>query len=291
MIGLFLEHIALMTDLERQIKLISAEKLDMEKKARFFVDQMGGQFGSKMNRRLSTIDRFVEEIERSKNMSLLAELASGVAHQMRNPLSNLLYGLHLLKQPTLSEDEKQQLIDNVTERVETINRMINQFIHYTRIPDLKLSPQHLNELLNSVLCSFREWMRLANVQLVTYFDPEVGLSRMDSFLMSQALHSIIKNSMEAMHSSGCLRVTTRKLRIKHGTDPVEFAEIVVEDDGPGVDSEDFDKIMRPFYSKKEGGLGLGLPMVDNVIRAHGGAITLENCTKNGLRVKIYLPIR
>ncbi len=291
MIGLFLEHISLMTDLERQVKLISRQKLDMEKKQRFLMDHVGGERSKDRVKRSPTMDHLIDEIERSRNMTLLAELASGVAHQIRNPLSNLVYGLHLLRQPNITENEKSELIETVTERVETINRMINEFINYTRIPDLKLNPESINDVLQGTLNSFSGWMHLANVDVSASLDADLGDMKMDSFLISQSFYNILKNSLEAMDSNGSLRVITRKLRTRHGPDPQEFAEIVFEDSGPGVAVEDIDKIMKPFYSRKEGGLGLGLALVDHIIRAHGGAITLENCNGGGLRTKIYLPMR
>lgn len=291
MVGLFLEHMSLMTELEREVKLVSQQKLEMEKEQKFLMDRMGDQLSPDKHTRSLTKDRFLNEMERSRNMTLLAELASGVAHQIRNPLSNLVYGLHLLKQPGMSEKEKQELIETVTERVETINRMINQFINYTRIPELKLSPEGINDVLNSTVCSFSKWFELAEVELTTRFDPDLGSTKIDLFLMSQTFHNIIKNALEAMHSKGRLYISTRKLKVRHSPDSQEFAEILFEDNGPGVPPEDIDKVMKPFYSKKEGGLGLGLALVDHIVRAHGGGITLENRGGGGLRLRLYLPLR
>jgi signal transduction histidine kinase len=72
---------------------------------------------------------------------------------------------------------------------------------------------------------------------------------------------------------------------------LEFAEIIFEDDGTGIAPQDLDKVLKPFYSRKEDGLGLGLALVDHIVRAHGGAVTLENRHQGGTRVKLYLPIR
>jgi signal transduction histidine kinase len=291
MIGLFLEHMSLMTDLERQVKLVSQQKLDMEKAQKFLVDHMGEQLSADGFTRSLTKDRLLDEIERSSNMTLLAELASGVAHQIRNPLSNLVYGLHLLKQPDITEDERRDMIETVTERVETVNRMINEFIHYTRIPELRLSPECINDVLGDTVCSFSHWFDLAEIELKTVFDPNLGSTKIDLFLISQTFHNIIKNALEAMHSNGWLYISTRKLKIRHSPDPQEFAEIVFEDNGPGVPPDDLDRVMKPFYSRKEDGLGLGLALVDHIIRAHGGGLTLKNRASGGLRVRIYLPLR
>jgi signal transduction histidine kinase len=292
MIGLFLEHISLMGDLERQIKLVSKEKLDMEKNQRFLIDNVGRPFSANNAKRSSTTDRLLDEIERSRNTALLAELASGIAHQLRNPLSNLVYGLHLLQQDHVSEAEKKQLFRTVTERVELINRMISDFIQYTRMPDLKLSLESINDILDNTLRLFKGWMQLADVELVTSFDGEMPLTKVDIFLLNQAFQNVIKNAMEAMLDHGTLWVSTRKLKIRHGPEPhLEFAEIVFEDNGPGIPEEDVAKALQPFYSKKEDGLGLGLPLVEHIVRVHGGAVTLENRSTGGVKVMIYLPIR
>ena len=292
MIGLFLEHISLMGDLERQVKLISKEKLDMEKNQRFLIDNVGRPFGSKNIKRSPTTDRLLAEIERSRDTALLAELASGIAHQLRNPLSNLVYGLHLLQQDNISETERKELFRTVSERVELINRMIGDFIQYTRMPDLKLRHESINEILGNSLRLFEGWRKLADVDLSTSLDPDLPMTRVDIFLLNQAFQNIIKNAMEAMRNHGTLWVSTRKLRIRHGPEPhLEFAEIVFEDDGPGMAAEEIDKALNPFYSKKEDGLGLGLPSVEHIVRAHGGALTLENRSTGGVKVLIYLPIR
>lgn len=292
MIGLFLEHISLMGDLERQVKLISKEKLDVEKKQRFLIDHVGRPFSSNTTKRSTSTDRLLDEMERSRNMALLAELASGIAHQIRNPLNNLVYALHLLQQDDVAEVEKKELVGTITERVELMNRMINEFIQYTRTPDLKLSLESINDILNNTLRAFKGWLELAKVEVVTAFDPDLPVSRVDIFLLNQAFQNIIKNAMEAINGSGHLWVSTRKLKIKHGPEPrLEFAQIVLEDDGPGMAAEEVEQAMKPFYSKKEGGLGLGLALVDHIIRVHGGAITLESRKNGGARVVIYLPIR
>jgi signal transduction histidine kinase len=292
MIGLFLEHISLMGDLERRVKLVSEEKLDIEKKQRFLIDNVGRPFASNNTKRSATTDRLLDEIERSRNAALLAQLAAGIAHQLRNPLSNLVYGLHLLQQDNVSEAEKKQLFQTVTERVELINRMISDFINYVRMPDLKLSPESINEILEHTLNLFKGWMQLADVELLTSFDPELPVTRVDIFLLNQAFQNVVKNAMEAMVEHGTLWVSTRKLKIRHGPEPhLEFAEIVFEDNGPGLAGDDVEKALIPFYSKKGGGVGLGLPLVEHIVRVHGGAVTLENRSTGGVKVMIYLPIR
>ncbi|MBM3301022.1 MAG: hypothetical protein FJY85_13845, partial [Deltaproteobacteria bacterium] len=181
MVGLFLERMNLMEDLERQVKLLS-QRIAKRKKERFLTDWGIDPpvWTAARNNRLE--DLLLEEIERSRSMALLGRLASGVAHQIRNPLSNLVYGLHLLRQEGVSEDEKKGLIEAVTERVETMNRMINDFIQYTRIPEPRLGLESINQLLSNALHSFKGWMDLAHIESFTFFDDDLPLARVDAFL-------------------------------------------------------------------------------------------------------------
>ena len=292
MVGLFVEHMNLMEDLERQVKLLSQQKLDKKKKQRFLRDWGTEPASWRETRTSRPVDLLLEEIERSRSMALLGKLASGVAHQIRTPLGNLVYGLHLLRQDGVSEAEKETLMEAVTERVETMNRMINDFIEYTRIPEPKLARDSINQLLTNTLRSFKGWMELAKIELYSHLDSDLPQQRVDGFLMDQAFHNIIKNAIEAMSEGGLFQVSTQKRKMRHGPEPrLEFAEILFLDDGPGIPPTDLDRVTHPFFSRKLDGMGLGLALTEHIVRAHGGALTIRNRSEGGVAIAIHLPIR
>jgi signal transduction histidine kinase len=282
-----------MEDLERQVKLKSQEILGMEKEQRFLFDHMDRPFPLSKAGQPVISERILEEIDHSRRAVFLGELASGVAHQIRNPLNELVGVLHLIKnKDTTGEEESAQLLDQVTERVETIHRMISTFIHYTRIPELNLTLESINDVLKNTLQSFKGWIDLAKVEVRTSFDPKLSLTKLDLYLMNQVYHNIIKNALEAMYSHGQLRIITRKLKIKHGPKPrLEFVEILFQDSGPGIPEKNIDKVLNPFFSRKKDGIGLGLAIVDHVIRIHGGGVRIANRPDKGTNVTLYLPIR
>ncbi len=293
MTNLFLENISLMRDLERQVKRKSKKILGMEKEQRFLFDHGTLPFSfSKAGIQVPS-ERILEEIDRSRKALFLGELASGVAHQIRNPLNNLVAVLHLLKNTDgTGEGDSGPLLEQVTERVETIHRMINKFIHYTRIPELNLTSESINKVLKDTIQAFKGWTDLAKVEVITSFDPDLSLTKFDLYLMDQVYRNIIKNALEAMYSNGQLSISTRKLGIKHGPNPrLEFAEISFQDSGPGIPEEDIKKILNPFFSRKKDGIGLGLAIVDHVVGLHGGGVRIENRAGKGANVMIYLPIR
>ncbi len=292
MTGLFLENISLVRDLERQVKLKSQEILEMERQHRFLYGYLDHPFSSSRSGSSAPGERILDEIEHSRKMTLLGELASGLAHQIRNPLNNLVTALHLIKDKDTPEEEKRELFDQLTERMETMNRMISEFIQYTRIPKLNLTSESVNDVLKNTVRAFKGWTDLASVEVITSFDLQLSLTRIDLCLINQVCHNIIKNALEAMYSHGQLRISTRKLKIRHGPEPrLEFLEILFRDSGPGIPQKDIDKVLNPFYSRKKDGMGLGLSVVDHVIRAHGGGVRIKSRPDLGTDVTLWLPIR
>jgi signal transduction histidine kinase len=278
--------------LKRQVKLKCHDILEMEQRdgpaLEYFVRPLSfsGETQSLFAKQT------LEEIEHSRKMALLGELASGVAHQIRNPLNNILGALHLIKDSDTSEEERWELFNRLTERVETINRMISEFIHYTRILRLNRTPEEINTTLKNTLHSFKSWIDLANVELITSFDLQLPVINLDLNLMDQVFHNIIKNALEAVNNNGQICISTQKLKMKHGPTPrTEFVEISFQDSGPGIPKEEIKKVMNPFFSRKGDGLGLGLSIVDHVVRAHGGGIRIKSQPGRFTKVILYLPIR
>lgn len=234
----------------------------------------------------------LKEIEHSRKMVLLGELASGVAHQIRNPLNNLLGALHVIKDDETSEEERQELYNGLTERVESINRMISEFIHYTRITKLNRTPEDINTALKNSLRSIKNSFDLSGVELVTSFDFQLPAINIDLYLMDQVFHNIIKNALEAMNYKGKIDISVQKLMIQHGPKPrLEFVEISFRDTGHGIPEEDINKVINPFYSKKSDGMGLGLSIAKHVVRVHGGAVQIKSRPGRFTNITIYLPVR
>ncbi len=290
--GPYLENHSLRRDFEKQVKLQSREIYEIER--RYGVISEGGKDHLQTDKEglSSFTDRIYQEVERSRSMALLGELAFGVAHQIRNPLNNLVAGLHLIKHEDTTEDEKKVLLDALTERVDTLNRMISEFIRYTRIPELNMTLESINQILVNILSKFDAWMEMTATLISVNLDRNLPQIQLDLYLMDQVFHNIIKNAIEAMTQGGNLKVSTRKLQVKHGPKPqLEFIKVSIQDSGEGIDPKHIEKVLQPFYSRKDDGLGLGMAVVDHVVRAHGGSVRIKSQPGKGTNVTLYLPIR
>lgn len=293
MISLFLENISLMKSLEHQVRQKSSELQKMEKEQRFMFEHVSRPFSLSTTDLSVNSERILEEIDHSQRAVFLGELASGVAHQIRNPLNHLVGVLHLIKNRDIAGvEESGHLLQEVTKRVETIHEMINKFVHYTRIPELNLTSESINDVLKDSIQTFKGQIDPAKVKISTSFDPELYMTKLDLYLMDQVYHNIIKNAVEAMDQTGELNIATRKLEVKYGPNPrLEFAEILFQDTGPGIPGEDIGKVLNPFFSRKKDGIGLGLAIVNHVVGLHGGAVQVKNRENLGTDVRICLPIR
>lgn len=290
--GPYLENHSLRRDFEKQVKLQSREIYEMERRYGIISEGRKDHFQSDQEGSLSFTDRIHQEVERSRSMALLGELAFGVAHQIRNPLNNLVAGLHLIKHEDTTEAEKQVLFDALTERVDTLNRMISEFIRYTRIPELNMTLESINQILENILSKFNAWLEMTDILTSVDLDLNLPQVKFDLYLMDQVFHNIIKNAIEAMTSGGRLKVSTRKLQIKHGPKPqLEFVKVSIQDSGEGIDPKHIEKVLQPFYSRKDDGMGLGMAVVDHVLRAHGGSVRIKSQLGQGTKVSLYLPIR
>lgn len=290
--GPYLENHNLRRDFEKQVKLQSQEIYEIER--RYGLISEGRKDPLKTDKECSSpfVNRIFQEVERSRSMALLGELAFGVAHQIRNPLNNMVAALHLINHKDTPEDEKKVLFEAMTERVDTLNRMISEFIRYTRIPELNITLESINQVLENTLAKFNTWMEMSNVLAIVDFDLNLPESQLDLYLMDQVFHNIIKNAIESMTSGGRLKVSTRKLQVNHGPKPQsEYIKISVQDSGVGIDPKDIEKVLQPFFSRKSDGLGLGMAVVDHVLRAHGGSVRIKSHPREGTKVSLYLPIR
>lgn len=217
----------------------------------------------------------------------IAQLAGGLAHEIRNPLSTMVMNLDLLAEdfddPQTPRDRRvRQKIERVRRETHRLHDIVEDFLRYARVQDLRTAPADLNAVVDD-LRDFCEPQAAANGVLVraNYAEdlPKVDL---EVDLFKQALLNLILNAIQAMPDGGELILTTRR----DGDDRVAL-EVV--DTGRGIDPEVQAKVFEVFYSTRPGGSGLGLPTTRKIVEAHGGTIGLWSEPAKGSRFTIALP--
>lgn len=237
-------------------------------------------------RDITNTRRQAEEALASERSSVATLLASEVAHEIGNPLNSLTIHLQLLerrltKLPQEQREELQHSLSIASNEVTRLDQIITQFLKAIRPLPLELKPEELNSVILEVLTFLKQEIQNRNIALELALEKNLPPLLLDRDQFKQALYNIIRNSFQAMKEGGRLKVVT-------GCDETHLW-VSIGDTGGGISTDQFDKIFQPYFTTKTDGNGLGLLVVQRVVRAHGGEIMLESSEGKGLVFTIRLP--
>ena len=237
-------------------------------------------------RDITNTRRQTEEALATERSSVATLLASEVAHEIGNPLNSLTIHLQLLerrlaKLPKEQREELQHSLSIASNEVTRLDQIITQFLKAMRPLPLQLKMEELNSVTLEVLSFLKQEIENRNIELDLALEKNLPPLLLDRDQFKQALYNIIRNSFQAMKEGGALRVIT-------GSDETHLW-ISIGDTGGGISTDQFDKIFQPYFTTKSDGNGLGLLVVQRVVRAHGGEIMLESAEGKGLVFTIRLP--
>ncbi len=253
--------------------------------------------------------QFARMKERDR-LAALGEMAAGLAHEIRNPLGAIKGAAQLLKGEAASPEDAEFLGIIVAE-TNRLNRVVSQFLDYAR-------PLHVEATLTPLVEVWRGAVHLLQTQglppgvdVVVETDAAIPAIPIDLEKMKQVALNLLFNALDAVKKGGTVRVTIRRgsgqggesqggdeggvgwevRRVGALTNPdADSIEAIVADDGPGIAEEDLNRLFIPFFTTKSHGTGLGLPLCDRVVRAHGGEIEVRSLPGRGTRFIVRLPV-
>lgn len=225
-----------------------------------------------------------KQLSQSEKLASIGRLASGIAHEINNPLTGILtYSSMLLEDFRGTEFEEDiQTIINETMRCRKIVRGILDFSRETR---LEREEVNLNRILEEALSLLERHVHFQNVRIHRSFDPDVPNQMLDVNLIKSVVSNLAMNAADAMPQGGSLNVTTRYL-----AEPREVS-LSVEDTGIGIPPENLTKIFDPFFTTKDPGkgTGLGMAVTYGIVRRHGGKIQVDSEVGRGTRITVTFP--
>lgn len=220
------------------------------------------------------------------------EVARRLAHEIKNPLTPIQLSAERLRRKYLdvmTEDEAQ-ILDRAThtivQQVEAMKEMVNAFSDYARAPDMDVDRFDLDKLVHEVVDLYRA--QDSGVQIVVTSDPTMPMLEADVGRVRQILHNLLRNATEALENTDDARVDIHSSFAEFGG--VGFAQIKVEDNGPGFDVGAIAQVFDPYVTTKPKGTGLGLAIVKKLVEEHVGTISAENRKDGGAIISIRLPI-
>lgn len=226
-------------------------------------------------------------LQRHERLSAMGELASGVAHEVRNPLNAIGVIAQRLQReftPTEDGDEYGQLTRTVRDEVGRVNNIVRQFLELARPPALRLAATDLDALLAGTERVARHEAEDRGVDLVTDVG-DLGTARVDAEQLQQAILNLLVNAIDAAAGQAEANATVTVV----GRRTEEGYTIAVTDTGPGIPATDRERIFDLYFTTKPAGTGLGLALVHRVVTEHGGRIDVDTDVGRGSTFTIRLP--
>jgi len=217
----------------------------------------------------------------------ISELAGGLAHEIRNPLSTLSLNLDLLAEdfqnPETTRDSRvRQRVDRLRHEVRRLEGILESFLRFARVQDLKREPADLNAVIDELRDFFEPHAGTKGIVIRTRFAPDLPAVELDRDLFKQAILNLVLNAEHAMPSGGELILMTRY------EEPWIVLDVI--DTGQGMPEPVRARIFDAFFSTRAGGSGLGLPTTRKIIEAHGGTIRVQSEPGKGSQFTVQLPV-
>jgi signal transduction histidine kinase len=254
------------------------------------VDERGPTEVRELARELNTMAHAVEERERklvrSEKLAAISTMAAMITHEVRNPLSSIGLNTELLEEE-LAEikagDEARQLCTAIHREVDRLTEITEHYLAFSKLPKPKIGRENVNAMARALADFVREDLAVKKVELVSELAADDPLALIDAAQIRQCLVNLVNNAADAVVAKGGGKVTLRTRRSG------ERVVIEVEDDGVGIPSDVLPKLFDPFFSTKESGSGLGLALTQQIVRDHGGDISVASDVGRGTTFTVGVP--
>jgi signal transduction histidine kinase len=232
-----------------------------------------------------------ELIQRADRMASIGELASGIAHEIRNPLAGIQGAIQILAEGFPKEDPRAQVTDEIQKQIYKLERLVKDLLNYTKPVPANYLPTDINQLVDKVLSFFiTQRGRSEDFKIEKDFFSSLPKTMIDPSSMEQAFLNIILNAQKAMPKGGTFTVSTHAFpQKKDDGKEARDVQIIFEDTGIGIPPENLPKIFNPFYSTRPDGTGLGLSITKNIVEQNGGKIEVKSQVHVGTKFIITLP--
>ncbi|MDD5286354.1 MAG: ATP-binding protein [Desulfuromonadaceae bacterium] len=252
-------------------------------------DEIGemAQGFNNMVEKLREREALEKRLYEAEHLSRVGQLASGIAHEIRNPLNYISLAIDHLKAEMLpccgeKRTELEELTNKIKEEVRRANYMVINFMNYGRPLKLRRVPTSYTELLSRVLPVLENRLQEQHITVDLQIPADLPPLWIDQELLRNCILNFVSNAAQAMPDGGTI---TLGAELKQG-----MVELTFADQGVGISPEDISKIFQPYFTTKDLGIGLGLAITERIIKEHGGEIRVDSSQDMGTLFTVLLPL-
>jgi signal transduction histidine kinase len=241
------------------------------------------QMEEKIQKTTADLRKTEAQLIRSEKLAALGQLAAGIAHEIRNPLTSINILIHSLTENLPTKNSRWEDLKVIEEEILRINEIVDQFLRFAKPASPLFEKADLIPIFEETLQLLRPQIERGGISVQKEFE-SLPPATVDKEQMKQVILNLLMNAIQAMPEAGRLGLSGRMSRDGH------WVELTIQDSGIGIPLEDIDKLFDPFFSTKEGGIGLGLSIAHRIIDQHHGKIEVESKPGKGTLFTISLPI-
>lgn len=240
-----------------------------------------GELNDSFVRLVEALQRSQATLTQASKLAALGEITALMAHEVRTPLGILRSSAQMLKLEPVLTPEGSELVGIIESETERLNRLVGSMLDSARTRSPIRRPDDLNDIIRHSLTLLAAQSRDRGIRVDFAAEAKRPMLDCDSEQISQVLLNLVMNALQLLPRGGHVQVQTRD----------DDTRLIVEvaDDGPGIAAEDRSRIFEPFVFKREGGIGLGLAVVRQILRQHGGDIVADASPLGGALFRFWLP--
>lgn len=234
---------------------------------------------------LTEIRQMEENLEKSKRLALIGEMAAGLAHEMRNPLASITGSIELLRRNLALKDTDDRLMQIILRGKDQLDNFVRDFLLLAKPIPVVREVIDVNETAVDVLENMKlskDWTN--DIKIDCSLAPKVAAFA-NREQLRQVVQNLVLNAVQAMKEGGVLSLATKLMQVNNK----EVVEIKVADTGLGIEEKDLKKVFEPFFTDKEKGTGLGLTIVGRIVDGYGGKIEITSRINQGTVCTVRLP--
>jgi PAS domain S-box-containing protein len=227
----------------------------------------------------------LDSLRRNETLSLLGTLVAGVAHEVRNPLFGISATLDAFEVQHGQRPETAPYVSMLRREVSRLNALMHGLLTYGRPPSTELHPCTLVSVLQEAVDATAALAREREARVEVRMAPELPRVPMDPGRLAQVFQNLLANALQHSPRGATVRLTARLLT----DDGSPRVECLVMDQGTGFPPEDLKRAFEPFYTRRHGGVGLGLSIVQRIVEEHRGTVSVGDAPEGGAEVRVCLP--